>query len=215
MSVHFGELAKRVGADGVITPEEVLTLRREAWPDGRISQAEAEAIFALNRELTTKSAEWVDFFVEALGEYVINQRAPTGYVDPENASWLMMHWCLVPLPATRAARPASPGGGGPKALVISSHGLGGTREISSSLLLDLASRGHVVVEYALRLARVAIEQAQAAPVLRTNQHHPVLHPPPLLHPREPSLAQHRRLWHQSAVVPAHRASSQQAPSGLE
>ena len=90
MSVHFGELAKRVGADGVITPEEVLTLRREAWPDGRISQAEAEAIFALNRELTTKSAEWVDFFVEALGEYVINQRAPTGYVDPENASWLMM-----------------------------------------------------------------------------------------------------------------------------
>ena len=90
MSVHFGELAKRVGADGVITPEEVLTLRREAWPDGRISQAEAEAIFALNRELTTKSTEWVDFFVEALGEYVINQRAPTGYVDPENASWLMM-----------------------------------------------------------------------------------------------------------------------------
>ncbi len=59
MSVHFGELAKRVGADGVITPEEVLTLRREAWPDGRISQAEAEAILALHRELHRTSAEWV------------------------------------------------------------------------------------------------------------------------------------------------------------
>ena len=89
MSVHFGELAKRVGADGAITGADVLALRREAWPDGRISQGEAEAIFALNHELATKPAEWVDFFVEALGEYVINQRAPAGYVDSENAQWLM------------------------------------------------------------------------------------------------------------------------------
>ena len=44
MSVHFGELAMKFGADGVISPGEVLALRREAWPDGHISQAEAEAI---------------------------------------------------------------------------------------------------------------------------------------------------------------------------
>ena len=43
MSVHFGELAMKFGADGVISPGEVLALRREAWPDGHISQAEAEA----------------------------------------------------------------------------------------------------------------------------------------------------------------------------
>ena len=90
MSVHFGELAKKVGANGTVSAEEILVLRREAWPDGRISQAEAEAIFALDRQLESKSSEWVDFFVEALGEYVVNQRAPAGYVDRENASWLMM-----------------------------------------------------------------------------------------------------------------------------
>ena len=89
MSVHFGELAKKVGADGALSGEDVLALRREAWPDGRISQAEAEAIFALNRQLTSKSTEWVDFFVEALSEYIVNQRAPAGYVDAENAGWLM------------------------------------------------------------------------------------------------------------------------------
>jgi hypothetical protein len=89
MSVHFGELAKKIGADGAVTGEDVLALRREAWPDGRISQAEAEAIFALNGQLATKSDEWVDFFVEAVGEYVVNQRAPAGYVDAENATWLM------------------------------------------------------------------------------------------------------------------------------
>lgn len=90
MSVHFGELAKKVGANGTVSAEEILVLRREAWPDGRISQAEAEAIFGLDRQLESKSSEWVDFFVEALGEYVVNQRAPAGYVDRENASWLMM-----------------------------------------------------------------------------------------------------------------------------
>ena len=90
MSVHFGELAKKVGANGTVSAEEILVLRREAWPDGRISQAEAEAIFALDRQLESKSSEWVDFFVESLGEYVVNQRAPAGYVDRENASWLMM-----------------------------------------------------------------------------------------------------------------------------
>ncbi|MEZ5680974.1 MAG: hypothetical protein R3E14_06715 [Erythrobacter sp.] len=89
MSVHFGELAKKVVADGAISGEEVLALRREAWPDGRISQDEAEAIFALNRQLRSQSNEWVDFFVEALGEYIVNQRAPAGYVDAENGQWLM------------------------------------------------------------------------------------------------------------------------------
>ncbi len=89
MSVHFGELASKIGADGAITGDDILVLRRVAWPDGHIGQAEADAIFSLNAQLASKSAEWVDFFVEALGEYIVNQRAPTGYVDEENADWLM------------------------------------------------------------------------------------------------------------------------------
>jgi len=89
MSVHFSELAKKIGADGAISGDDVLALRRVAWPDGHISQAEAEAIFALNQQLSSKSREWVDFLVEALGEYVVNQRAPVGFVDDENAAWLM------------------------------------------------------------------------------------------------------------------------------
>ena len=88
MSVHFSDLAKRVSANGEVSAEEVLSLRREAWPDGRISQGEAEAIFAINAQLASRSPEWTDFFVEALGEYVVNQRAPKGYVDQENADWL-------------------------------------------------------------------------------------------------------------------------------
>lgn len=89
MSVHFGELARRVGDRGSISSEDILALRRDVWPDGRIGQDEAEAIFALNRQFAAPSAEWCDFLVEAIGEYVINQRAPLGYVDEENAAWLI------------------------------------------------------------------------------------------------------------------------------
>ena len=87
--MHFSDLAKRVSANGEVSAEEVLSLRREAWPDGRISQGEAEAIFAINAQLGECGPEWTDFFVEALGEYVVNQRAPRGYVDQENADWLV------------------------------------------------------------------------------------------------------------------------------
>ena len=89
MTAQFQAIAQRVGADGTVTPLEVQTLRQECWPDGRISQEEAEAIFALNRQLSDRGPEWTDFFVEAIGEYVINQLEPRGYVSEANAAWLM------------------------------------------------------------------------------------------------------------------------------
>ena len=89
MTAQFQAIAQRVGADGTVTPLEVQTLRQECWPDGRISQEEAEAIFALNRQLTERGPDWTDFFVEAIGEFVINQMEPRGYVSEANAAWLM------------------------------------------------------------------------------------------------------------------------------
>ena len=89
MSVIFSELVGKIGADGAISSDDILKLRQEAWPDGQISADEAEAIFALNRQLEDKSADWVAFFVEAIGEYVLNQREPTGYVDDQNSAWLI------------------------------------------------------------------------------------------------------------------------------
>lgn len=89
MTINFPELARQAAADGVITAEEVLGLRRAAWPDGRIDQTEAEAILAINEVVSTKSPEWVDFLVEAVGEYVLNGTEPKGYVADETADWLI------------------------------------------------------------------------------------------------------------------------------
>lgn len=72
MTTHFTELAQRAAADGQVTSQEVLALRRQGWGDGIIVREEAEALFALNNALDVRDEEWCDFFVEAIGEFVLN-----------------------------------------------------------------------------------------------------------------------------------------------
>lgn len=89
MSVQFSQLAEQVAADGVLSAEEILDLRRLGWGDGEIYHGEAEAIFAINNALSEASPEWVDFFVEAIGEFVINGTEPRNMCDDEEADWLI------------------------------------------------------------------------------------------------------------------------------
>lgn len=89
MSMHFRDLAEQAGADGAITPEEILALRRAGWSDGAIQPEEAEAIFAINDRIAEASAEWSDFFVEALAEFAVNGSEPKGYVSDANGDWLI------------------------------------------------------------------------------------------------------------------------------
>ena len=89
MSFSFSDFSAALKNGHQITPEDVLDVRRSVWPDGRVSDAEAGIVFDLNRLIAEPSAEWRDFFIEALTDYVVNQKAPRGYVDEANAAWLM------------------------------------------------------------------------------------------------------------------------------
>jgi uncharacterized protein with PIN domain len=89
MTTHFIDFAQRAAADGQVTAEELLTLRREGWGDGIITRAEAEALFALNNALKVRSNEWCDFFVEAIGEFVLNATPPRLQCSVEEAEWLI------------------------------------------------------------------------------------------------------------------------------
>lgn len=89
MTTHFIELAQRAAADGQVTADELLALRREGWGDGIITRAEAEVLFVLNNSLTERSPEWVDFFVEAIGEYVLNGTPPRLQCNDAEAEWLI------------------------------------------------------------------------------------------------------------------------------
>jgi hypothetical protein len=89
MGFSFSDFEAALKAGTRISADDVLALRREVWPDGAVSDAEASALFALDRAATEAGPEWSDFFVEAMTEYVVNQRAPRGYVDEAAAAWLI------------------------------------------------------------------------------------------------------------------------------
>ena len=89
MSIQFADLAHRVAEDGQVSAEELFSLRQLGWGDGRIYREEAEAIFAINRAIRQHSPEWVDFFVEAIGEFVLNGSEPRGMCSDDEARWLI------------------------------------------------------------------------------------------------------------------------------
>lgn len=89
MTTQFIAVAQAAVADGRITADELLALRREGWGDGIITRAEAEALFALNNALKERSPEWCDFFVEAIGEFVLNGTPPRLQCSLEEAEWLI------------------------------------------------------------------------------------------------------------------------------
>lgn len=89
MTTQFIAIAEAAAADGQITAEGILALRREGWGDGIITRAEAEALFALNNALAERSPEWCDFFVEAIGEFVLNGSPPRLQCSLEEAEWLI------------------------------------------------------------------------------------------------------------------------------
>jgi len=89
MTMQFGETALRAAADGAIGADEILALRQAGWADGQMTPEEAEALFIANDQLEQPSPEWCDFFVEALGEFIITTVEPSGYVDQAMADELI------------------------------------------------------------------------------------------------------------------------------
>lgn len=85
MTMYFRDLADKAAVDGEVSIEEVLGLRGSAWANGRIDEIEIGALFDLNDHLKDRSSEWVDFFVEAVSGYLVDNGIPKGYVRQDDA----------------------------------------------------------------------------------------------------------------------------------
>ena len=72
-----------------ITPTDVLALRRAVFGDAVVSLHEAEALFDLAAKRLPACAEWDEFYLEAMTDYLVRQIEPQGYVSVRNAAWLM------------------------------------------------------------------------------------------------------------------------------
>lgn len=88
-TAHSNQLSKYFKVEGIATQEDVLRLRKEVFQDGVVTINEADALFYANDGLSNASEEWNEFFIEALTQFTVFQLAPSGYVDDDNAAWLM------------------------------------------------------------------------------------------------------------------------------
>lgn len=84
-------LVAAVAKTGRITAGDVLSFRQTHYHDGKISAAEADAIFAANDACTHADPSWSIFFTEAMCDYVVHQMEPHGHVSEANSQWLLQH----------------------------------------------------------------------------------------------------------------------------
>ena len=74
---------------GKVTVDDVNFLRREIFADDMVTAEEAAALFALERSVDQKPAEWTALFVEAITAHVVWQMRPTGVVNEAQGEWLI------------------------------------------------------------------------------------------------------------------------------
>ncbi|CDZ65979.1 Mll0880 protein [Neorhizobium galegae bv. orientalis] len=78
-----------IAGKGRIVADDILMLRKYAFPDGICSSEDALALFALNDSCPEQSPEWSTYFVESLTAYLVRGTEPLGRIDDAKASWLM------------------------------------------------------------------------------------------------------------------------------
>lgn len=74
---------------GNLRDTDVRLLRQIFYEDGIVSQTEADLLFKLNDKCPVQHADWGDFFIEAITDYVVFQERPQGYLTSANAHWLI------------------------------------------------------------------------------------------------------------------------------
>ena len=72
-----------VGADGYVTADEVLFLRRNIFANGVVCERELDAIFSLGQRAPDGDPEWPQFFAEAVADFYLREEEPHGYLTAD------------------------------------------------------------------------------------------------------------------------------------
>lgn len=84
-SLFFDEICRR----GSLHEADVAKLRELYYEDGLIDSREADALFEVHAVCRIKDPAWQDFFVEAICDYLVAHAEPRGYINIDNADWLL------------------------------------------------------------------------------------------------------------------------------
>lgn len=69
--------------------DDLLLLKRVFYDDGVVSSDEANLLFSMQHECAVQHADWSEFFIDAITDYLVIQEAPRGYLTAANANWLI------------------------------------------------------------------------------------------------------------------------------
>jgi hypothetical protein len=81
-------LINHVGADGHVSAEDVIFLRRTVFADGVVSRDELSTLFALGRRAPSGDPEWADYFAETAADFFLREEEPHGYLTDEEFAYL-------------------------------------------------------------------------------------------------------------------------------
>ncbi len=76
-------LIRSVGADGYVSADDVLFLRKNVFADGVVSRAELAALFRLAEKAPQGDREWADYFAETAADFFLREEEPNGYLTNE------------------------------------------------------------------------------------------------------------------------------------
>lgn len=88
---RFSAVALVIKNSGRITAEDVMRLRECVYGGPSVTKAQLDTLFELNQSCSDKASAWTEFFAEAAAVYLVEQEKPYGYVDENNAGWLISH----------------------------------------------------------------------------------------------------------------------------
>lgn len=77
-----------VGANGYVTNDDVMFLRRNVFKDGIVSGGEVDAVFALAERAPKGDPAWPMFFEEAVADFYLREEEPHGYLTAEEFATL-------------------------------------------------------------------------------------------------------------------------------
>lgn len=87
--MHGTDIVSGILARKAITAEEVALLRKTIFADGACDRQEADLVFQINDECRDKDESWNQLYVDALTDHFVWKAEPYGYVNIEQARYLM------------------------------------------------------------------------------------------------------------------------------
>lgn len=80
---------EQIARRGSIKEADVRRIDNLIRADGLIGRAEAEMLFALQDAARVQHPSWAEYFIDSITDHLVDHAEPAGYLNAENANWLM------------------------------------------------------------------------------------------------------------------------------